>query len=196
MKHIITIGRQFGSGGHEIGEKLSQKLGVNFYDKEILQAVARKTGVCEAILSESDESASSSLLYSLVMNTRTEPFEEKMAKYEVRYLRQQAEKGSCVIIGRRANYLFRDDPALMSVFITAPMENRIDRIMERYGLDAKAAQNLISSTDKKRASYYYYRTDQRWNDLSQYQFILDSSVFGIDGTVEMLAQMVAQREKK
>ncbi|MCD8145772.1 MAG: cytidylate kinase-like family protein [Clostridiales bacterium] len=195
MKHIITIGRQFGSGGHEIGEKLAEKLGVNFYDKDILQSVARNTGVCEAILSESDESASNSLLYSLVMNTRTEPFEEKMAKYEVRYLRQQVEKGSCVIIGRRANYLFRDDPALLSVFITAPIENRIDRIMERYGLDAKAAQKLISSTDKKRASYYYYRTDQRWTDLNQYQFILDSSVFGIDGTVEMLTKMVAQREK-
>lgn len=194
MKQIITIGRQFGSGGHEIGEKLAKKLGYGFYDKEILQAVARKMGICEAILSQSDESGTNSLLYSLVMNNRSDPFEEKLAKHETHYLRQQAEKGSCVIIGRCGNYLFREDPAHLSFFITAPMEKRLERIMERYHLDERDAKKLITSTDKKRANYYYYRTDQKWNDISQYQFILDSSIYGVDGTVELLAHMIHLRE--
>lgn len=194
MKHIITIGRQFGSGGREIGAKLAEKLDIRCYDKDILQAAARKMGICESVLAKTEES-NSSLLYSLVMNTRSDSPEDQLAKYESKYLRQQAAKGSCVIVGRCGSYVFRDDPALMSFYITAPMEKRIQRIMERYGLGEKEAEKKILSMDKKRANYYYYHTDKKWTDLTQYQFVLDSSVFGVDGTVELIRSMVELREK-
>lgn len=195
MRQIITIGRQFGSGGHEIGEQLADRLGYRFYDKDILQSAARKTGICEAILSQSEENVASSLLYSLAMNMRSEPFEDQLARYENRYLREQAEKGSCIIIGRCGNYLFRNDPDLLSVFIKAPLEFRRKRIEERYHLGDAGAERLIISTDKKRASHYFYRTDKRWYDITQYQFVLDSSVYGVDGTVELMLEMIRRRER-
>ncbi len=195
MKQIITIGRQFGSGGREIGAKLAKKLGYNFYDKDILRAAARKLNMPEAILTHADESSYNSLLYSLVMSTKIAPFEETLAKEESNFLLRQAEKGSCVIIGRCGNYLFKDDPAHLSFYITAPMEVRVKRIMERYNLDSASAEKMVTSTDRKRSNYYYYRTNQKWSDISQYQFVLDSSVFGSDGTVELMEQMIRMREK-
>lgn len=193
MKQIITIGRQFGSGGREIGGKLAEKLGLKCYDKEILQAAARKMDIPESILARSEE-ANVSLLYSLVMNTRSDPMEDQLARYESKFLRQQAEKGSCVIVGRCGSYVFRDDPALISFYITAPIEKRIWRIMNKYGVDEKEAERMIHSMDKKRANYYYYHTDRKWTDLSQYQFVIDSSVFGVDGTVELMEKIIRQRE--
>lgn len=193
MKQIITIGRQFGSGGREIGLKLAEQLGIKCYDKEILQDAAKKLGVYESILAKSEESASNSLLYTIVQSLGSPTFEDRLAKHEARFLRTQAEKGSCVIVGRCGNYLFREDPAHLSFFISAPLEARLKRIMALRNLDEAAARKLIISTDKKRANYYYYNTDQRWNDISQYQFILDSSVYGVDGTVGLIRRMVDLR---
>lgn len=195
MKQIITIGRQFGSGGREIGLKLAEKLGLKCYDKEILQAAARKMDIAPSILARSEES-NTSLLYSLLMGTGTNSAEDQLAKYETKFLRQQAEKGSCVIVGRCGSYVFRDDPALISFYITAPIEKRIERIVRLYGLDEVEALRKIQSMDKKRANYYYYHTDKKWTDLSQYQFILDSSVFGVEGTVELMEKIINQREGK
>lgn len=195
MKQIITIGRQFGSGGREIGLKLAEKLGLKCYDKEILHAAARKMDIAPSILARSEES-NTSLLYSLLMGTGTNSAEDQLAKYETKFLRQQAEKGSCVIVGRCGSYVFRDDPALISFYITAPIEKRIERIVRLYGLDENEALRKIQSMDKKRANYYYYHTDKKWTDLSQYQFILDSSVFGVEGTVELMEKIINQREGK
>lgn len=195
MKQIITIGRQFGSGGREIGLKLAEKLGLKCYDKEILQAAARKMDIAPSILARSEES-NTSLLYSLLMGTGTNSAEDQLAKYETKFLRQQAKKGSCVIVGRCGSYVFRDDPALISFYITAPIEKRIERIVRLYGLDENEALRKIQSMDKKRANYYYYHTDKKWTDLSQYQFILDSSVFGVEGTVELMEKIINQREGK
>lgn len=195
MKQIITIGRQFGSGGREIGLKLAEKLGLKCYDKEILQAAARKMDIAPSILARSEES-NTSLLYSLLMGTGTNSAEDQLAKYETKFLRQQAEKGSCVIVGRCGSYVFREDPALISFYITAPIEKRIERIVRLYGLDENEALRKIQSMDKKRANYYYYHTDKKWTDLSQYQFILDSSVFGVEGTVELMEKIINQREGK
>lgn len=192
MKQIITIGRQYGSGGHEIGQKLAKELSLKCYDKEILQAAARKMDIAPAVLAKSEE-ANTSLLYSLLMSAGTNSAEDQMAKYEAKFLRQQAEKGSCVIVGRCGGYVFRDDPALISFYITAPIEKRIERIMRLYHLSEEEALKKIQNTDKKRASYYYYHTDKKWTDLSQYQFVIDSSVFGTEGTVELMEHIVRMR---
>lgn len=196
MREIISIGRQFGSGGREIGRKLAEKLGYNFYDRDILRAASRKLNMPEAILERTDESSYNSLLYSLVMSTKIAPFEDRLAKEEANYLMRQAEKGSCVIVGRCANHLFQDDPGLLSIFITSPMEKRIQQVCARFNLDAGSAEKMIMATDRKRDNYYYYHTNNRWSDLSQYHFVLDSSVLGTEGTVELLTQIIEMREKK
>jgi cytidylate kinase len=196
MREIISIGRQFGSGGREIGRKLAEKLGYNFYDRDILRAASRKLNMPEAILERTDESSYNSLLYSLVMSTKIAPFEDRLAKEEANYLMRQAEKGSCVIVGRCANHIFADDPGLLSVFITAPIEKRLERVAQRYNLDGGSAEKMVMATDRKRDNYYYYHTNTRWSDLSQYHFVLDSSVLGTEGTVELLAQIIGMREKK
>lgn len=193
MKQIITIGRQFGSGGREIGQKLAEKLDIKCYDKEILQAAARKMDILPSVLAKSEES-NTSLLYSLLMNTGSNSTEDQLAKYEAKFLRQQAEKGSCVIVGRCGSYVFRDDPALISFYITAPIEKRIERISRLYHLSDAEALRKIQSMDKKRANYYYYHTDKKWTDLSQYQFVIDSSVFGVEGTVELMEKIIRQRD--
>ena len=195
MRDIISIGRQFGSGGREIGRKLAEKLGYNFYDKDILQAASKKLNMPEAILERTDESSYNSLLYSLVMSTKISSFEDALAKEEANFLMRQAEKGSCIIVGRCANHLFQDDPGLLSLFITAPFEKRIHRVCERYHLDEDSGAKLVMSTDRKRDNYYYYHTNHRWSDLSQYHFVLDSAVLGIDGTVDLLAQIIQMRKK-
>lgn len=199
MKQIITIGRQFGSGGREIGRQLAKRLGYNFYDRDILRAASRKLNMPEAILERTDESSYNSLLYSLVMSTKIAPFEDTLAKEERNFLLRQAEKGSCVVVGRCGNYYFRDDPALLSVFITAPLETRVVRVADRYHLDMDSAENMVTSTDRKRDSYHYYHTNQRWSDISQYQFVVDSTVLGLEGTVDLLeriAQMKAEAQEK
>lgn len=195
MRQIISIGRQFGSGGREIGRKLSERLGYNFYDRDILQAAAKKLKMPEAILTRTDESSYNSLLYSLVMSTKIAPFEDALAKEETNFLMRQAEKGPCVIVGRCANHIFKDDPGILSLYITAPLEHRVARIAERYNLDQRGAESFVMATDRKRDNYYYYHTNHRWSDLSQYHFVADSSVLGIDGTVELLEKLIQMRAK-
>ncbi|MCD8159661.1 MAG: cytidylate kinase-like family protein [Clostridiales bacterium] len=194
MKDIITIGRQFGSGGREIGLKLAQELGYAFYDKAVLAETAKKLGVCEALLEQSSESSVGTFIYNVVLNNREESFEDKLAKQEFDYLRKQVKKGPCVIIGRCASYHFRDNPGMLSIFITAPMEKRVERILslkETYGADnEKAAKRMVQHTDKKRANYYNYYTNQRWGDMNQYHLILDSTLLGVDGTVDALARLI------
>lgn len=195
MRQIISIGRQFGSGGRQIGKKLAERLGYGFYDRDILQAAAKKLKMPEAILARTDESTYNSLLYSLVMSTKIAPFEDALAKEETNFLLRQAEKGPCVIVGRCANFVFKDDPGLLSVYITAPMEKRVASVAERFHLDEEGAEGMITTTDRKRDNYYYYRTSHRWSDLSQYHFVADSSVLGIDGTVELLEKIVQMRQQ-
>ena len=195
MRQIISIGRQFGSGGREIGRKLAEALGYNFYDREILRAASKKLNMPEAVLARTDESSYNSLLYSLVMSTKIAPFEDALAREESNYLRREVEKGSCVIVGRCANHTFADDPGLLSVFITAPLEKRLERVARRYNLDRGSAEKMVMATDRKRDNYYYYHTNQRWSDISQYHYVLDSAVVGEENTVNLLAEIVRLREK-
>lgn len=195
MKQIITISRQYGSGGHEIGKKLAEKLGYAFYDKEILRAAAHRLGISQAILEDSDESRTTSLLYSIVTRSSySDTYEDKITKQENRFLRQQAEKGPCVIIGRCANKVLADEPGLLSVFITAPMEARVARIVAKENLSEEAAAKRIRSIDRKRASYYSYRTGASWANADQYHLVVDRTLLGMDGTVELL-EALAKKHK-
>ena len=202
MKTIITIGRQFGSGGKEIGIRVAKELGIPFYDKELLQAAAKKSGLCEKIFENFDERPKS-LLYSIAMDSYMfalpgtgvgDSLEQQVYLATFDTIRHIAEQGPCVMIGRCADYALADNPDHLSLFIYAPMNVRAERVAKRQNITPEAAKTLIQKTDKRRASYYEYYSSQKWGAVESCDFCLDSSVLGLGGTVELIRTMVEQKE--
>ena len=172
MKTIITIGREFGSGGHQIGKRLASDLGIPYYDKELLDRAAKESGLCKEIFENQDEKPTSSFLYSLVMdtysfgyssNTLSEmPLSQKVFLAQYNTIKKIAKEGPCVIIGRCADYALAEDPNLLSVFIHADTELRVKRISSLYDLSDNKARDRIRKNDKSRSSYYNYYTSRDW----------------------------------
>ena len=202
MKTIITIGRQFGSGGKEVGIRVAKELGIPFYDKELLQEAAKKSGLCEKIFENFDERPKS-LLYSIAMDSYMfslpgagagESLEQQVDLATFDTIRHIAEQGPCVIIGRCADYALAENPNHLSLFIHAPMEARIQRVARRQKLTPEEARKTIIKTDKRRASYYEYYSSKKWGAVDSYDFCLDSSYLGLSGTVELIRAMVEHKE--
>ena len=191
-RQIITIGREFGSGGHEVGRRLAAELGLKLYDKELLKMMAQQSNICEQVLEDYDEKNSGSLLYSIMMDVypsmnyvgNTLQRQIYQAQYDT--IRKIGEKGGCVIVGRGADYILRDMSHLTSVFIHASDEFRIARIMEYEHVNAQKAKDIITKADKKRASYYNFQTEKKWGNVSSYNLSLDASDIGIDGCVSVI----------
>lgn len=199
---IITIGRQFGSGGREIGEKLAKKMDVPFYDKELLKRAAKESGLCEEIFENFDEKPSSSFLYSLVMdpyslgysnNGFDLPLNHKVFLAAFDTIKKIADEGSCIIVGRCADYVLQDYTNCINLFIHAPMEDRIKRISVKYDLPENKAKDMIYKKDKQRASYYNYYSNSKWADIKNYHLSINSSLLGIDGTVDMIVDLINRR---
>lgn len=197
MKHtVISIGRQYGSGGREIGFKLAEKLGIKCYDKEILAIAAKESGLCKEIFEAHDEKPTSSFLYSLVMDTYSMgygaqsfvdvPINQKVFLAQFDTIQNIAKQESCVIVGRCADYALENMDFLTSVFIHSDMKHRIERIMKRNDLSENKAKDLIQKTDKKRASYYSYYSNKKWGEAKGYHLSLNSSELGIEGSVELI----------
>jgi cytidylate kinase len=205
-KSVITIGRQYGSGGHEIGKKLAEELGIPCYDKELLERAAKESGLCKELFENHDEKPTNSFLYSLVMDTYSMgysspamsemPINHKIFLAQFNTIKEIAREGPCVIVGRCADYALADFPNLVTVFIYAGLESKIARITSEYDLSTAKAKELIIKTDKRRASYYNYYSNKKWGHASEYNICLDSSVLGIDGTVSLLKDYIALREAK
>ena len=202
MKTVITIGRQYGSGGKEVGIRAAKELGIPFYDKEILQEAAKKSGLCQKILENFDERPKS-LLYSIAMDSYMfslpgagagESLEQQVYLATFNTIRQQAAEGYCVIIGRCADYALAENPNRLSLFIHAPLQDRVRRVAHRMDLQPEKAKTLIQKTDKRRASYYEYYSSQRWGMPDSYDFCLNSSLLGLGGTVELIRAMVEHKE--
>ncbi len=202
MKTIITIGRQFCSGGKEVGIRVAKELGIPFYDKELLQEAAKKSGLCEKIFENFDERPKS-LLYSIAMDSYMfslpgagagDSLEQQVYLATFDTIRHIAEKGPCVIIGRCADYALAENPNHLSLFIHAPMEARIQRVARRQKLTPEEARKTIIKTDKRRASYYEYYSSKKWGAVDSYDFCLDSSYLGLSGTVELIRAMVEHKE--
>ncbi len=203
-KSIITIGRQYGSAGREIGEKLAADLGIKCYDKELLDRAAKDSGLCKELFENHDEKPTNSFLYSLVMDTYSMgypsaafsdmPLNHKVFLAQFNAIKKIAEEGPCVMIGRCADYALADFPNVISIFIYADLESKVRRISSKYQLSVAKAKEMIIKTDKSRASYYNYYSDKKWGEASGYHLCLNSSVLGIDGTVELLKDYVALRE--
>ena len=198
---IITIGRQFGSGGHEVGEKLAKKLGIKFYDKELIKLIAKQSGLCEKVLESYDEKPTNSLLYSIVMDIYpsvmyTGPTIDQQI-YQANYdtIRKQADGEPCVIVGRCADYILRDHPELVSVFIHANSDFRAARIAEEYKLPDAKVRDMLVKTDKKRASYYNFQSEKQWGAASSYNLCIESSAVGIDGAVDLIMDYINYKKK-
>ena len=196
-KTIFAIGRQFGSGGREIGRTLAEKLDIPFLDRELITEASQKSGISEEYFQKIDETAASSLLYSLSagaymmgnqMSTISElPLNDRLYMVQADLIREKAEAGSCVIVGRCADYILQEDPRCLSVFIHACEADRLRRVTDVYGVDPKKAPDVMRRTDKKRAQYYKYYTNNSWGDVANYHLSFDSGKTGIDGGVDLIA---------
>ena len=201
---IITIGRQFGSAGREIGRKLAADLGIKLYDKEMLDRAAKDSGICQTLFETHDEKPTNSFLYSLVMDTYSMgyssgamnemPLNHKVFLAQFDAIKKIADEGPCILVGRCADYALENYDNVMSVFIHADLETRIRRIARIYDLTDAKAKDMIQKADKKRASYYNYYTNKKWGDAAGYDFSLCSSELGIDGTVQALKALLEIRE--
>ena len=194
---IYTIGREFGSGGREVGEKLAAKLGIKLYDKELLQQAAKDSGFCEEIFENHDEKPTNSFLYSLVMDTYSVsgysaapfldmPLNHKVFLAQFETIKKIAEKESCVIVGRCADYLLKDEADCLTVFIHADMDKRAERIVKQYGERSESPEKRLKDKDKRRAAYYQFYTDTQWGIAGNYHVSLDSGVLGIEKCVDVL----------
>lgn len=203
-KTVITIGRQFGSGGKEIGERLAKDLGIKCYDKELLTVAAKESGLCEELFENHDEKPTNSFLYSLVMDTYSlgytssysdMPINHKVFLAQFDAIKKLAEREPCVIIGRCADYALEDNPYAISIWIKADMDCRVKRIMSKYELNESKAADMIQKADKKRASYYNYYSSKKWGDGKSYDLCLDSGKLGIDGAIDLIKKFIELREQ-
>lgn len=202
-KVILTIGRQFGSGGREIGQKLAGALNIGYYDKELTAVASKESGLCQEVFEKADEQASSGLSYAFAMGfsymSLFTPYSDVLSndglfKLQSDAIRKLADEGSCVLVGRCADYILRNDPECLSFFIHDSMENRVQRIVGSLNVTVEQAQEMMQKTDKSRAAYYNYYTNKTWGVASSYNFSIDVSVLGIDETVAFIKQFVERKQ--
>ena len=200
-KIIVTIARQFGSGGREIGENIANILGIPLIDKELIKDAASKGELGEEIIKSADESAANSLLYTLAMGSNLlgttihfgykMPINDKLFILQSEAIKEYAKKGSCVIIGRCADYVLREEPHLFRIFIYGDLDHRQERVKERHP-ELKSSQiiDVINKTDKRRSSYYNFDTGNKWGKYDNYDMAINSSTFGITETAKIIAAAV------
>ncbi len=194
---IVTIGRQYGSGGHAIGARLGELLGIPCYDRELIQLSSEKSGIEAGTLALHDERTSSASLFKIPekgnrITDQGTPIVDTLFLAQSQVIRELAQKGSCVIIGRCADYVLQDQAGLFSVFVSAPVEARVARIAERNHMSESDAEMAVRKVDKQRRTYYEFYTDKEWGAAESYKLTVDSSQFGIEGTARMLEEIVRQ----
>jgi cytidylate kinase len=206
MKTVITIGRQFGSGGREIGDKLAKAYDIKYYDRELLARASKESGFCEEILMNHDERPTNSFLYNLVIDTYSfgynsssfvdMPISQKVFLAQFDTIKKVAEEGPCVIVGRCADYALEGRDNVINLFIYADESFKVGRIMEQYNLDEAKARDMIVKKDKQRQSYYNYYTNRKWGKAESYDLCINSAVLGIDGSVKLIKQYIDDFEER
>lgn len=195
MSRIITISRQFGSGGRLIALKTAEMLNIPCYDKEVIDLVAQKSGFHADFIKENEQKISTSFLYSLAVGQHYSnggvglPLTDQLYIVEKEVIESVAKEGPCVIVGRCADYILKGKYDLFSVFICGDYEQRIKRIEEVYGLSEEASVSKIKKYDKARANHYNHFTECKWGKCDNYDMIINTSTFGIDKTAEIIASM-------
>ena len=195
MKHIvITIGREYGSGGRLIAKQLSEEMGITFYDKQLISDVAKKTGFSEHFIRNAEhQRPTNSFLYDLYTSVQTPSVPDQVFIAQAKVIKEAAAKESCVIVGRCADYILRDQPHCLKVFVNAPLDQRIRRAREEYGVQENNLESYVIRQDKARASYYNYFATGRWGQSREYDLCVNSRI-GIDACVDVIraaAQAIA-----
>ena len=209
MSFVITIGRQFGSGGRDVGQIISKTLDIPFYDKELVEMAAQKSNLSHEALKEVDERATNSFLYSLVGGNYSMrginaplyyemPINDKLFIAQSEVIKERAAEGPCVIIGRCADYVLGDieDIELLNVFIHAPLDFRARRVMEALGLSQSKARDRVNKTDKQRRTYYDYYASRDWGVMSNYDMCLNAKTLGIQGAADIIINCVRDKVEK
>lgn len=198
-QYVITISRQFGSGGRHIGHTLSEELGISCYDKAIIQMAAEKSGLSAGYIEKTEESIPSTFLFNLKytaysafdsMNYYEVPMTDKMFQAQTDVITEIAGHESCIIVGRCADYILRDKPNLFKIFIMADMPERIKRAVESHNLTGDKIEERIRKIDKSRSNYYKYYTGRNWADMSNYDLIINSSCAGEYGAVALIKTLL------
>ncbi|SEE52715.1 Cytidylate kinase-like family protein [Prevotella aff. ruminicola Tc2-24] len=200
---IINVGRQLGSGGHDIGRMLALDFGAKYYDRELLNLAAKESGFSEKFFEENDERKG---FLKGLFNVQTSHFsgsslyksnfsQESLFQFQSDAIRKAAAESSCVFVGRCADYVLRDLPNVVNIFVTASMDYRIRQIMNKQHLDEEAARNYIEKRENQRAEYYNYYTGKRWGYAASYDLCIDSSVLGIVETEKLIAEFIRKRFK-
>ena len=203
---VITIGRECGSSGRAIGRKLAESLGIKCYDKELLALAAKNSGLCEELFKTHDEKPTNSFLYSLVMDTYSMgyntsaymdmPINHKIFLAQFDTIKKLADEESCVIVGRCADYALADYPNVVSVFICADEEVKIQELMKRHNITRDKAKDVMIKTDKRRSSYYNYYTCKKWGDSRSYDLTLNTSKITPEACVDIILDFRKKMEQK
>jgi cytidylate kinase len=193
MKYVITIGREYGSGGRFIGRMVAEKLGIDFYDNELIYEACKDSGISPKVFETFDEKTdgffSAAGMYSYDMSLSQKVF---LAQFEA--IKKIASEKSCVIVGRCADYVLRDMENVCNIFICAPMEEKIKRAVEFYGVKIEKASSVITKRDKKRKTYYNFYTDMDWGKASNYDLCINSKL-GVENCVNVIVTYVKERFK-
>lgn len=201
---MINIGRQLGSGGKEIGEKLAARLGIDFYDKELIKLASEESGLCKEFFERADEKASQGIIGGLfgmrfpfisegAIPSNNCLSNDALFKVQSDVIRRLAAQKSCVFVGRCADYILREHPRCVNVFISASKEVRLARICQLYRVDVEKAEEMMEKADKRRSEYYNYYSYKTWGAAATYHLCIDSSVLGVDETVRFIEEFVVKK---
>lgn len=202
MNKIITISRQYGSGGREVGEKLAKQLDIPFYDNELITRAAKESGFAEAAFARAEEKATNSLLYSIAMGMNAYgnqdfgfsslSLDDKIFLAQSNIIRKVADEGPCVIVGRCADYILKEKPEALHVFVYAKLDFRIKRATELYNISKEKAGEEVLKYDKRRSNYYNYHTSERWATLFNYDLSIRTDYGGIDHAVNVIKDFIVK----
>ncbi len=205
-KIVITIARQYGSGGRTIGEMLANKMGINYYSRELLKLASDDSGINEALFVNADESTRQSRLFRIARNVyrgelippESDDFtsNDNLFNYQAKIIKQLAEEESCVIIGRCADFVLQDYDHVLSVFIHAPKDFCMEQAAKKHSMSTRDLEKFVTNTDKYRGEYYKYHTGREWTDARNYDLCLDSSKLGFDRCVDEIMAYIKVRFDK
>ena len=201
-RYVITIGRQLGSGGREIGQKLSERLGIAFYDKELIRIASQQSGLKEEFFERVDEQKHFSLFPGILglRNSMADDFfssyylsNESLFRIQSEVIRKLAAQGPCIFVGRCADYVMKDEKECLNLFISSDLNDRIRRIAASHDISEARAKDLVERTDKGRSGYYHYFSGKTWGAAESYHLCINSSLLGIDETVSLIGRVAEMR---
>lgn len=193
MAHtVITIGRQFGSGGRIVAQRVAEALHIPFYDKAVIDLAAKETGLSEEFIRQAEQKKTSSFLYNLYMSTQNLPVTDQVFIAESEVIRKVAAVGPCVIVGRCADYVLRNQKGVLNLFIHAPLDERIFRAKEEYKVEAPDVRAYVLKQDKNRAAFYEHFSDRVWGKAENYHLAINSTI-GLNTTVDLILALAEER---